>query len=69
MPLNADWLPVPTPLDPAEEPPGSLDPLGTLIHAERFEPRPSCQGFTVRMWRGRLLTLHYRSPPPSPTAQ
>jgi len=56
MPLSGAWLPTPTPLDPAEEPPGSLDPLGTLAHAERLAELllPS---FTVRMWRARLLTF------------
>lgn len=56
MPLDAVWLPLATPLDPAEEPPGSLDPLGTLIHAERFA-EALLPGFTVRMWRSRLLTF------------
>jgi hypothetical protein len=42
MPLNAAWLPMATPLDPAEEPPGSLDPLGTLNYAEAL-PRCCCQ--------------------------
>jgi len=56
MPLDAIWLPLATPLDPAEEPPGSLDPLGTLIHAERLA-ETLLPGFTVRMWRGRLLTF------------
>jgi len=56
MPLDAICLPLKTPLDPAEDPPGSLDPLGTLIHAERLA-EILLPGFTVRMWRGRLLTL------------
>lgn len=56
MPLSADWLPVSTPLDPAEDPPGSLDPLGTLLPAERLA-EILLPGFTVRMWRGRLLTI------------
>src|SRR5581483_3041106 len=51
-----DWLPVATPLDPAEEPPGSLDPLGTLANAERLA-ETLLPGFTVRMWRSRLLTF------------
>lgn len=56
MPLSADWLPLPTPHDPAEDPPGSLDPLGTLLHAERLADI-LLPGFTARMWRGRLLTV------------
>jgi hypothetical protein len=44
-----------TPLDPAEEPPGSLDPLGTLNYAERLA-EVLLPAFTVRMWRARLLT-------------
>ncbi len=55
MPLNAAWLPMATPLDPAEEPPGSLDPLGTLNYAERLA-EVLLPAFTVRMWRARLLT-------------
>lgn len=56
MPLDPTGLPVATPLDPAEDPPGSLDPLGTLGHAERLA-EALLPGFTVRMWRGRLLTF------------
>ena len=56
MPLSAYCLPVSTPLDPAEDPPGSLDPLGTLLPAERLA-EILLPGFTVRMWRGRLLTI------------
>ncbi len=56
MPLSADCLPVATPLDPAEDPPGSLDPLGTLLPAERLA-EILLPGMTVRMWRARLLTL------------
>lgn len=56
MPLSASCLPVATPLDPAEELPGSLDPLGTLAHAERLA-EALLPGFTVRMWRSRLLTF------------
>lgn len=56
MPLSADCLPLATPLDPAEDPPGSLDPLGTLLPAERLA-EILLPGFTVRMWRGRLLTI------------
>src|SRR5262245_28816139 len=56
MRLDFDWLPLATPLDPAEEPPGSIDPLGTLTHAERFA-EALLPGFTARMWRARLLTF------------
>lgn len=56
MPISAECLPVATPLDPAEEPPGSLDPLGTLLQAERLA-EVLLPGFTVRMWRARLLTF------------
>jgi len=56
MPLNAAWLPTATPLDPTEEPPGSLDPLGTLNYAERLA-EVLLPAFTVRMWRARLLTF------------
>lgn len=56
MPLNADWLPMATPLDPSKEPPGSLDPLGTLNYAERLA-EVLLPAFTVRMWRARLLTF------------
>lgn len=56
MPLQSDWLPVATPHDPAEDPPGSLDPLGTLLQAERLA-EILLPGLTVRMWRGRLLTI------------
>ena len=56
MPLKVAWLPMATPLDPAEEPPGSLDPLGTLNYAERLAEL-LLPAFTVRMWRARLLTF------------
>lgn len=56
MSLDNAWLPVATPLDPAEEPPGSIDPLGTLAHAERLAEL-LLPAFTVRMWRARLLTF------------
>ena len=48
MPLNVAWLPMATPLDPAEEPPDSLDPLGTLNYAERLA-EVLLPAFTVRM--------------------
>src|SRR5262245_54472126 len=56
MPLASEALPLPTPLDPNEEPPGSIDPLGTLAAAERLADA-LLPGFTARMWRARLLTF------------
>ena len=56
MPVNADWLPVPTPHDPAEDPPGSLTLWVRLLQAERLA-EILLPGFTARMWRGRLLTI------------
>src|SRR4051812_19512515 len=56
MPLKAESFPLATPLDPAEEPPGSIDPLGTLSAAERLAD-VLLPGFTARMWRARLLTF------------
>src|SRR5438477_8700868 len=46
MPPELAWLPIPTPLDPAEDPPGSVDPLGTLADAERLAEL-LLPGFTV----------------------
>jgi hypothetical protein len=51
-----NFLPFSTVYDPAEEPPGSIDPLGTLSEAERLADI-LLPGFTVRMWRPRLLTF------------
>jgi hypothetical protein len=56
MPLHSDWLPTATPHDPAEDPPGSVDPLGTFVQAERLA-EILLPGLTARMWRGRLLTI------------
>jgi hypothetical protein len=56
MALLAQYLPRATPLDPAEDPPGSIDPLGTLGPAERIA-EVIFPGFTARMWRPRLLTF------------
>lgn len=55
MPLAPAYLPFSSPYDPAEDPPGSIDPLGTLSLAERLADA-LLPGFTVRMWRARLLT-------------
>jgi hypothetical protein len=49
-------LPFSTAYDPTEDPPGSVDPLGTLSEAERLADI-LLPGFTVRMWRPRLLTF------------
>ena len=51
-----EWLPFSTAYDPSEDPPGSVDPLGTLAEAERLADI-LLPGFTVRMWRPRLLTF------------
>lgn len=56
MGLSVKYLPRATPLDPAEDPPGSVDPLGTLGPAERIA-EVLFPGFTARMWRPRLLTF------------
>lgn len=56
MGLRARCLPLPTTYDPAEDPPGSIDPLGTLGAAERIA-EVLFPGFTARMWRPRLLTF------------
>ncbi len=56
MSLSARYLPRATPFDPAEDPPGSVDPLGTLGPAERIA-EVLFPGFTARMWRPRLLTF------------
>lgn len=56
MGLPPRCLPLPTTYDPAEDPPGSIDPLGTLGAAERIA-EVLFPGFTARMWRPRLLTF------------
>lgn len=56
MPLNLDAFPFSTPYDPTEDPPGSIDPLGTLSYSERLADI-LLPGFTARMWRPRLLTF------------
>jgi hypothetical protein len=56
MPLAPAFLPTATPLDLSEEPASSIDPIGTLAHAERLA-EILLPGFTARMWRTRLLTL------------
>ncbi|REJ74579.1 MAG: hypothetical protein DWQ34_06775 [Planctomycetota bacterium] len=49
-------LPLPTPYDPAEDPPGSIDPLGTVTTAEQLA-EILFPGLTSRMWRVRHLTF------------
>lgn len=60
MPLSLLALPNPTPYDPAEDPPGSIDPLGTLHLSERLADL-LLPGFTARMYRARFLTDVLRS--------
>jgi len=47
-----DCLPLATPYDPAEDPPGSIDPMGTVASAEQLADI-LLPGLTARMWRGR----------------
>ncbi len=49
-------LPQSTPYDPAEDPPGSIDPLGPVTGAEQLA-EVLFPGVTARMWRVRLLTF------------
>lgn len=56
MGLSARYLPNATPLDPADDPPSSIDPLGLLGPAERIA-EVLFPGFTARMWRPRFLTF------------
>lgn len=48
MPLSNECLPHATPLDPTEEPLGSIDPLGTLSAVERLA-EVFLLGFTARV--------------------
>lgn len=48
-------LPRSTPYDPSEDPPSSIDPLGTVTGAEQLA-EILLPGLTARMWRVRLLT-------------
>lgn len=50
------YLPIPTPYDPAEDPPGSIDPMGTVTTAEQLA-EVLLPGMTARMWRARHLTF------------
>lgn len=49
-------FPFSTPYDPSEDPPTSIDPLGTVAEAERLA-EVLLPGVTGRMWRARLLTF------------
>lgn len=54
--MHLQCLPRTTPYDPAEDPPGSVDPLGTVTGAEQLA-EVLLPGLTARMWRVRLLTF------------
>lgn len=54
--MRCIFLPQSTPYDPAEDPPGSVDPLGTVTGAEQLA-EILFPGVTARMWRVRLLTF------------
>lgn len=54
--MKSILLPRSTPYDPAEDPPGSVDPLGTVTGAEQLA-EVLLPGLTARMWRARLLTF------------
>jgi hypothetical protein len=54
--MKLSLLPQSTPYDPAEDPPGSVDPLGTVTGAEQLA-EVLLPGLTARMWRVRLLTF------------
>ncbi len=56
MTITVRFLPQSTPYDPAEDPPGSIDPLGTVTGAEQLA-EVLFPGVTARMWRVRLLTF------------
>lgn len=54
--MRFDCLPKASPYDPAEDPPGSIDPLGTSALAEQLAD-VLFSGMTARMWRARHLTF------------
>jgi hypothetical protein len=54
--MRFECLPLATPYDPAEDPPGSIDPLGTVAGAEQLAD-VLFSGMTARMWRARHLTF------------
>ena len=49
-------LPISAPYDPAEDPPGSIDPMGTVATGEQLA-EVLLPGLTARMWRARHLTF------------
>lgn len=53
--MKLRFLPRSTPYDPSEDPPSSIDPLGTVTGAEQLA-EILLPGLTARMWRVRLLT-------------
>ncbi|HQI28323.1 MAG TPA: hypothetical protein PLT20_09590, partial [Sedimentisphaerales bacterium] len=54
--MRFNCLPNATSYDPAEDPPGSVDPLGTVAGAEQLAD-VLFSGMTARMWRARHLTF------------
>lgn len=54
--MRTECLPLATVYDPAEDPPGSIDPLGTVAAAEQLADL-LFPGMTARMWRARHLTF------------
>ena len=54
--MRPECLPQATPYDPAEDPPGSVDPLGTVAGAEQLAD-VLFSGMTARMWRAWHLTF------------
>jgi hypothetical protein len=54
--LKPDFLPQSSPYDRAEDPPGSIDPLGTATGAEQLA-EVLLPHLTARMWRARFLTF------------
>ena len=54
--LPRSAFPFSTPYDPLEDPPTSIDPLGTVAEAERLADL-LLPGMTARMWRARFLTF------------
>lgn len=54
--MKTSMLPQSTPYDPAEDLPGSVDPLGTVTGAEQLA-EVLLPGLTARMWRARHLTF------------
>lgn len=56
MSFLTEWLPYSTPIDPSEDPPTSIDPLGLTTSAEYLADL-LVPGFTVRTWRARLITF------------